>query len=38
MGFFKKILNENRVQIVHNGIDINRFLFNNSIREKLEHN
>lgn len=36
--FSKKILNENRVQIVHNGIDINRFLFNNSIREKLEHN
>ena len=23
--FSKKILNENRVQIVHNGIDINRF-------------
>lgn len=33
--FSKKILNENRVQIVHNGIDINRFLFNNSIREKI---
>ena len=35
-GFFqKKYLMKIRVQIVHNGIDINRFLFNNSIREKI---
>lgn len=32
--FSERTLKENKVKIIHNGIDINRFLFNESIREE----
>ena len=33
--YSKKILEKNKVQVIHNGIDTQRFLFNESVRENV---